>query len=185
MNYGTVTNNILTPAPRAIIVNGAMVTNPKAEHFAALNAERAKLGKPPYLEVVDTPPQTDAAHYAVATGWKMVSDLDDEAPLSYQGNVTSAPYYRRQYEVRETPPPPPRTFDKYMLVDALMNAGVWDRVEAWLKETPNAWTRALMAPDISEDEPLLAQGIAAVKELLGWTDAQVEAVLAASVKEGY
>ena len=34
-----------------------------------------------------------------------------------------------------------------------------------------------MAPDISEDEPLLAQGIAAVKQLLSWTDEQVEAVL--------
>jgi hypothetical protein len=40
--YGTVENNILTPAPRALMLNGAMVTNPKAEHFAALNEERAK-----------------------------------------------------------------------------------------------------------------------------------------------
>ena len=81
--------------------------------------------------------------------------------------------------------PASRTFDKYRLVDALITAGVWDHVEAWLKETPYAWLRVQMAPDISEDEPLLAQGIAAVKQLLGWTDEQVEAVLAASVKEGY
>ena len=161
--YGTVTNNILTLAPRAIVVNGAMVTNPKAEHFAALNEERAKQDLPPYLPVRDEPPTCEEGYYAVATGWD-----------SYGGAIN------RVYEVRELPPPPPRTFDKYMLVDALMNAGVWNHVEAWLKETPNAWTRALMAPDISEDEPLLAQGIAAVKQLLGWTDEQVEAVLTAS-----
>lgn len=174
MNYGTVIDNQLHPAPRAFMLHGAMVTNPKAEHFAALNAEREKQGLPPYLEVVDTPPQTDAAHYAVATGWELHEpyDIEDER------------CWKRVYEVRELPPPPPRTFDKYRLVDALMNAGVWGHVEAWLKETPNAWTRALMAPDISEDEPLLAQGIAAVKELLSWTDEQVEAVLAASAIGG-
>ena len=159
-NYGTIIDNQLKPAPRAFMLHGAMVTNPKAEHFAALNEERAKQGLPPYLPVVDERPSTDAAHYVVPTGWTR----DGET-------------WRRVYEVRELPPPPPRTFDKYGLVDALMNAGVWDHVEAWLKKTPNAWTRALMAPDISEDEPLLAQGIAAVKELLSWTDEQVEEVL--------
>jgi len=163
-NYGTLIDNKLHPAPRAFMLHGAMVTNPKAEHFAALNEERAKQGLPPYLPVVGEPPTTDSAHYAVATGWTR----DGET-------------WRRVYEVREVPPPPPRVFDKYKLVDALITAGVWDHVEAWLKGTPNAWTRALMAPDISEDEPLLAQGITAVKQLLGWTDEQVEAVLAASV----
>ena len=47
MNYGTVIDNQLHPAPRAFMLNGAMVTNPKAEHFAALNEERAKQGLPP------------------------------------------------------------------------------------------------------------------------------------------
>jgi len=166
-NYGTVIDNQLHAAPRAFMLHGAMVTNPKAEHFAALNEERATHGLPPYLPLVDERPSTDATHYAVPTCWTR----DGET-------------WQRVYEVREVPPPPPRTFDKYRLVDALMNAGVWDSVEAWLKETPNAWTRALMAPDISEDEPLLAQGIAAVKQLLGWTDEQVEQVLAASVQGG-
>ena len=163
MNYGTIIDNILHLAPRAFTLDGAMVTNPKAEHFAALNEEREKKGLPQYLPVVDERPSTDATHYAVATGWTR----DGET-------------WRRVYEVRELPPPPPRTFDKYKLVDALITAGVWDHVEAWLKETPYAWLRVQMAPDISEDEPLLAQGIAAVKQLLGWTDEQVEEVLAAS-----
>ena len=159
-NYGTVIDNQLHPASNWMILNGAMVTNPKAEHFAALNEERAKQDLPSYLPVVDARPSTDAAHYAVATGWTRDGDT-----------------WRRVYEVRELPPPPPRTFNKYRLVDALMNAGVWNHVEAWLKETPNAWTRALMAPDISEDEPLLTQGKAALQTALGWTDEQVEAVL--------
>ena len=60
---------------------------------------------------------------------------------------------------------------------ALGEDSKWHKQWTLVDATPNAWTRALMAPDISEDEPLLAQGIAAVKELLSWTDEQVEAVL--------
>ena len=35
MNYGTVIDNRLQLAPRAFMLHGAMITNPKAEHFAA------------------------------------------------------------------------------------------------------------------------------------------------------
>ena len=170
MNYGTVIDNRLQLAPRAFMLHGAMITNPKAEHFAALNAEREKQGLPPYLEVVDTPPQTDAAHYAVATGWELHEpyDIEDER------------CWKRVYEVRELPPPPPRTFSKYKLVGALMQAQVWPQVKEWIESVPGAYDLYLAAEDISEDEPLLAQGIAAVKQLLGWTDEQVEAVLDAS-----
>jgi len=165
MNYGTLIDNQLHHAPRALVLRGAMVTNPKAEHFAALNEERAKSGLPSYLPLVDERPSTDAAHYAVATGWTR----DGET-------------WRRVYEVREVPPPPPRTFSKYKLVGALMQAQVWPQVKEWLLAQEGAYDLYLAAEDISEDEPLLAQGIAAVKELLSWTDEQVGAVLAASVR---
>ena len=92
--------------------------------------------------------------------------------------------YRWVYALVDDPPPPQRTFDKYLLVDALMKAGAWERVKAWLQSMPDAYDRAVMAPDISEDEPLLADGIAAAKEAFGWTDADVEELLAKCVKEG-
>lgn len=162
--YGTIIDNQLHLAPRAFVLHGAMVTNPKAEHFAALNEERAKDGLPPYLPIVDERPTTDAAHYAVATGWTR----DGET-------------WRRTYEVRELPPPPPRTFSKYKLVAALMQAEVWPQVKAWIESVPGAYDLYLAAEDISEDEQLLKDGIGEMKKLLGWTDEQVESVLAASV----
>jgi len=165
MKYGTVIDKQLHPAPRAFMLNGAMVTNPKAEHFAALNEERAKQGLLPYLPIVDERPSTDATHYAVATGWTR----DGET-------------WRRVYDVRELPPPPPRTFSKYKLVGALMQANVWPQVKAWIESTSGAYDLYLAAEDISEDEPLLAQGIAAVKELLGWTDEQIEEVLQEAIR---
>lgn len=36
MNYGTLIDNQLHPAPRAFMLNGAMVTNPKAELAASV-----------------------------------------------------------------------------------------------------------------------------------------------------
>ena len=168
--YGTVENNILILAPRAFMLHGAMVTNPKAEHFAALNAEREKEGKPPYLEEVDTPPQTDAAHYTVATGWERDGDT-----------------WKRVYEIRELPPPQPRAFDRYKVVTALKAKGVWRDVRnALLAEDEDALDMLFTAEDITEDEPLLDAMIAMLKAApFNWTDEQVEAVLAASVKDGY
>ena len=160
--YGTLINGTLHPAPRAFMLNGAMVTNPKAEHFAALNVERAKQGLPPYLPIVDTPPTTDAAHYAVPTGWTR----DGET-------------WRRVYEVRAYPPPPPRTFSKLRIVAALTSAGVWDAVKQLLIER-SLYDLFLAAQDFREDNEFFSQGRTALQTALGWTDEQVEAVLAAA-----
>ena len=162
MNYGTVIDNRLQLAPNWMILNGAMVTNPKAEHFAAWNAVRAENGLPPYLPVVDERPTTDAAHYAVATGWTR----DGET-------------WRRVYEVREVPPPPPRTFSKLRIVAALTQAGIWDSVKQLLIER-GLYDLFLAAQDFREDNEYFENGKAALQTALGWTDAQVEQVLAAA-----
>lgn len=44
MKYGTLISNTLHPAPRAIRIGGAVVCNPRAEDFAALNVEREAQG---------------------------------------------------------------------------------------------------------------------------------------------
>lgn len=118
MKYGTIIANQLYHAPCAFMLNGAMVTNPKAEHFAALNAERAKQGLPPYLPIVDEPPQTDAAHYAVAVGW-----------AEQGGEIV------RQYEVRAYPPPPPRRWSRLAIKTALAQAGMLEAARQYLSAT--------------------------------------------------
>lgn len=147
---------VLAPEPRYIVLaDGTKIVNPSAEQYAQKRNA--------YPKGEDAP----------------MPEPQEGKVLEYGGYALGIDnLWHKQWVLVDAPPKPPRTFDKYRLVDALITAGVWDQVEAWLKETPNAWTRALMAPDISEDEPLLAQGIAAVKELLSWTDEQVDAVLA-------
>jgi len=97
MKYGTLIDNQLHPAPRAIRIGGAVVCNPTPAQYEAAG----------YKRVVDTPPQTDAAHYAVATGW-----------AEQGGEIV------RQYEVRAYPPPPPRRWSRLAIKTALAQAGM-------------------------------------------------------------
>lgn len=151
MKYGKLKNGNVEYAGKVIrLDDGSVVVAPKEADLLAAH----------YLPVVDEKPETDDAHYAAPTGW-----------VEQDGAI------RRTYEIRENPPLPPRTFSKYRLVAALMDAGVWPQVKAWIEGEPGAYDLYLAAEDISEDEPLLAKGIAAVKELLSWTDEQVERIL--------
>ena len=68
-----------------------------------------------WLLVVDTPPQTDAAHYAVPTGW-----------AEQGGEIV------RQYEVREVPPPPPRRWTRLSIKGALADAHLLPAARAFL-----------------------------------------------------
>ena len=175
MKYGTVIDNQLHPAPRAFMLHGAMVTNPKAEHFAALNAERAKQGLPPYLPVVDTPPTTDAAHYAVPVGW-----------AEQGGEIV------RQYEVRAYPPPPPRRWTRLAIKTALAQAGMLASARQFLSATEiaqgyTAW-EALTDCDYIEEGyggpekwNAVLDGAA---QALGKTRAEIDAFLDAIPQEG-
>lgn len=118
-----------------------------------------------YPAAAESDPVPPEGKIAVADGWEL---SDDE--------------WHRVFRYEDAPAPVPRAFSKYKIVRALQSEGVWEQVKAWIESTPGAYDLFLAAEDISEDEPLLADGIAAVKQLLGWTDEQVQAVLDASVK---
>lgn len=148
----------LAPAPKAVRTPQGIVCNPTAEQYAAIGA---------YTLAADPTPTPPEGKVAVASGY----EVRDGA-------------WHRTYRYDDAPPPPQRTFSKYRLVRALQAENVWLQVKEWLQSQDGAWDLYLAAEDISEDEPLLAQGIAAVKELLGWTDEQVAAVLDAAVAGG-
>ena len=77
----------------------------------------------------------------------------------------------------------PRVFSKLKVVAALMEAGVWAQVKAWI-ESNGLYDLYLAAQNFAEDNEYFAQGRTALQTALGWTDEQVEAVLAASVQGG-
>ena len=148
--YNTTTRT-LSPAPKAVRTAQGIVCNPTAEQYAAIGA---------YPLSPDAAHVAPAGKIALADGYELV---DGE--------------WVKKWRYEDAPPPPPRTVSKYRLVCALQTANVWPQIKEWLLSQDGAYDLYLAAEDISEDEPILAQGIAAVKELLGWTDEQVAAVL--------
>ena len=148
----------LAAAPRTIRDGGRTII-PNAKRYAAMGAY-------PLSDTIETvsPPE---GKIAVPDGYELQSGK-----------------WTRTYRYEDAPPPPPRTFSKYKLVRALQAENVWDAVKSWLQSREGAWDLYLAAEDISEDERLLADGIVAVKQLLGWTDEQIAAVLDAVVIGG-
>lgn len=157
-NYGTLIDNTLHPAPRAVRIGGAVVCNPT-------DAQYEQAG---YKRVVDTPPTTDSAHYAVPTGW------------SAQGGEIV-----RQYEVRAYPPAPPRRWTRLTIETALAQAGMLDAADAYLAQVTVVGTltaaRAFSRCDYIEegypDATRWAALLDGAAQALGKTRAEIDQLL--------
>ena len=156
--YGTVENNILTLAPRAIVVNGSMVANPKAEHFAVLNAVRAESGLPPYLPVMDEPPECEEGYHVVATGWE-----------TRDGAI------HRYYEAVPNPPQPPRVWTPLAIKRACGER--WAAIRAAL-EAAGIYEDFIMAQELRDDDAAFQMGYSWAVQNYG--QEAVDAVLAAA-----
>ena len=80
--------------------------------------------------------------------------------------------------------PDERVFSKLKVVKAAMGLGVWETVKAFLVER-GYWDLFLCAQDFKASDPDFVAGKAAIKELLGWADEKVEAVLADCMLEDW
>lgn len=163
--YGTIINGTLHPAPRAVRIGGAVVCNPTPAQYVQAG----------YKRVVDTPPTTDAAHYAVAVGWAEAG-----------GEIV------RQYDVREYPPPPPRRWTRLSIKGALADAHMLPAAKAFLssfkiKPDYTAWEALTDCDYIEEgyggDEKWNAV-LDGAAQALGKTRAEIDAFLDAIPQEG-
>jgi len=159
MKYGTLENGTLHPAPRAIRIGGAVVCHPTPAQYETAG----------YKRVVDEPPQTDAAHYAVPTGWAEIG-----------GEIV------RQYEVREYPPPPPRRWTRLSIKTALAQAGMLAAARQFLSATEiaqgyTAWEALTDCDYIEEGYPDATRWAALLDgaaQALGKTREEIDAFLA-------
>ena len=149
---------ILTAEPNYIVMaNGATIVNPSAAQYATHRDAYPKGEDAP----IPTPPEGKIVEYG---GYE----------LGESDNL-----WHKQWVVVDAPPLPPRTFSKLRIVAALTTAGVWDSVKQLLIER-GFYDLFLAAQDFREDNEYFANGKAALQSALGWTDAQVEQVLAAA-----
>ena len=76
--YGTVENNIMKPAPRAVRVGGAVVCTPTEAQYEAAGC----------LPVVDERPPCEEGYHAVAVGWET---RDGAIPRVYEAVQDTPP----------------------------------------------------------------------------------------------
>lgn len=165
MRYGTLIDNQLHPAPRAIRISGSVVCNPTDAQYEAAG----------YKRVVDEPPTVDAAHYAVPVGWAEAG-----------GEIV------RQYDVREYPPPPPRRWTRLAIKTALAQAGMLDAVKAYLEtvcvgQSYTLWNALTDCDYVEEGYPTMdgwGLMLDRAAQALGKTRAEIDAFLDAIPAEG-
>lgn len=152
----------MTPefAPDVLVINGRKVYNPKAVHCKIAG----------YLPLSpDHPVDPPAGKHYERTGKIEQNGADG---------------YRWQYILVDDPPPPPRVVETADLVKALMAEGVWEAARSWIVEQ-GMLDLVLVTKEFDETNANFQAGKEALQTALGWTDEQVEALLAKCVKEGY
>ena len=150
----------MTPefAPDALVIDGRTILAPKAVHYAIAG----------YLPLFyDWPVDPPHGKYYERT---------DKIEANDNG-------YRWVYALVDNPPPAPRVFSKLKCVAALMEAGVWQEVKDYI-EGAGLYDFYLAAQDFREDNPYFVRGKAQLMTSLGWTEEQVEALLAQCVTGG-
>ena len=152
----------MTPefGPDALIIDGRTILAPKAAHYARAG----------YLPL-------SPDYHVDPPGGKHYERTGTIEPDGADG-------YRWEYRLVDDPPPPPRVFETADLVEALMEEGVWETARAWIVEQ-GMLDLVLVTKEFDEENANFAAGRAALQEALGWTDAEVEELLAKCVKEGY
>jgi hypothetical protein len=128
-----------------------------------------------YKRVVDMPPQADAAHYAVPTGW-----------AEQGGEIVS------QYEVREYPPPPPRRWSRLSIKTALAKAGMLAAARQFLASVEiatdyTAWEALTDCDYIEEGYPDATRWAALLDgaaQALGKTREEIDAFMSNIPAEG-
>ena len=116
-------------------------------------------------------------------------------PEPPDGKIVSSVTYRvdslenatvADYEYEDAPKPV-RTFSKLKLYGALVQAGLWDRFEAWLKDQTikgvSAYTAFTLAQDLNDANEMFNSVVESAKQALGVSDEVVEMILEASIQE--
>lgn len=121
------------------------------------DAEKAACG---WWRIVETPPPgiVVSNEIWVASGYTFTNSV------AYQG---WAKRWRKVVPVK---------YSRLSIYMALANMGKWETAKAWM-EQQGLYTAFMLAQEISSDHPQFVAGKAQLQSVLGWTDAQIEALL--------
>ena len=149
-----------TNAPRSAVIDGSTVCGQLPEDYLnSIGWYR--------LEETPAPEPREGYHF--------------EARYAYDSAEAPTRVVRSWAEVQD--PPPPRSLSKVMLMRALKARSLWLPVKAFIEASEDYADEWALSTTLDEDNALIVSAVAALKQSLGLTDEQVEAILAASVAE--
>ena len=173
-------NGNLVEAPSTLVIAGARILGPTDEQYRSQN----------WLPVMDEQPKSQDGGWWQSTGkYRRVDPPAETREVTLPNGKTvkvvlhaPKPYIEQVWEFVDAPPPGPRVFATADVIEALMGAGVWPQCRAWI-EAQGMLDMVLATKEFREDDPNFTNARDALKTALGWTDEQVEAVLAASMAQ--
>lgn len=130
----------------------------------------------------------------LAQGWKRIIRGHQQIPLQKGFHWENTGKYKEwQTTITEEwiqvkdDAPQPRIFSKLKLYAALVQAGIWDALVAWLQTQEyqgiNAYTAFSLAQELTDEHPMFKQWIEAAKTALGVSDEVTEQILSASIAD--
>ena len=148
----------LTPAPKYATIDGAAVINPTREQCAKMEPPAYPLADP-----MPPAPEPPEGKIAVPDGYEPADTPDGKE-------------WRQKWRYEDAPPPPPRQFSKLKIVAALMGAGVWEQVKAYIEQA-GLYDLYLAAQDFKEDDEFFIKGLSELKAKFGMPEEEIEAIL--------
>ena len=179
--YGKLTDGQIVYAPGSLDTDAGKLMNPtEASYFAA-----------GWKKVVDEPPAPNEGCTVEPSGWtetdttltRVYKQVAMPAPSPDAGGDQGGTGGGRGSDMPPTPLPiGKRIFSKLKLVAALKAADKWVLVKTWLEEKAY-YDYYLAAQNFAEDNALFVEGRNAIKNYLGMSDEQIEAILSQCIAD--
>ena len=179
--YGKLVDGQIVYAPNALESEGGVMMNPSEESYLAAGWKR----------VVEEPPEPQGGCTVEPSAWtetettltRTYKQVPKPAAPEAEGGGQGGAGGGRDSDMPSAPAPVgKRIFSKLKLVAALKAADKWVLVKTWLEEKAY-YDYYLAAQNFAEDNALFVEGRTAIKNYLGMTDEQIEAILSQCVAD--
>ena len=184
MNLGKIINHEVVVARGGegrFDVGGMTLFNPTEQTYLALGFEELPTANPQEGYHDEYQIATRKALKSVLIGVEYTSELQDGVRVTVPHETYEMQEVDEEYiiavAVEDAPvslpqvPPIVYRYSKLRIVDALIEAGVWQQVKEMIQQDENNWDRFTQSQDFASDYPMFVQLVAAIRQAFPQLDA--------------